>query len=259
MKAASSKFKTIEVDGKQRYYEPAPKGISAANFKKVVESRRSVRKFTDKPIPKEVLDECLDMALLAPCSSGLQPWEFYVVKTPAKKAKLVTACLGQLAAKTAQELIVCVARVDRVSEFSKKMIKDWPMPEVPTLVRRYYQLIPYNYSPGPLNSFAMVKKAASNVGGLIAPLPRGPYTRSEVELWAAKSAALACENLVLAFRAHGFDTCMMEGYDEARVRKLLKLGDDAFPIMVVGAGERADDGVFWPQIRFERELFVHEI
>ena len=172
MKAAAKKFKTIEVDGKQRYYEPAPKGISAANFKKVVESRRSVRKFTDKPIPKEVLDECLDMALLAPCSSGLQPWEFYVVKTPAKKAKLVTACLGQLA---------------------------------------------------------------------------------------AKSAALACENLVLAFRAHGFDTCMMEGYDEARVRKLLKLNDDAFPIMVIGAGERADDGVFWPQIRFERELFVHEV
>jgi nitroreductase len=122
MKAAAKKFKTVEVDGKQRYYEPAPKGISAANFKKVVESRRSVRKFTDKPIPKEVLDECLDMALLAPCSSGLQPWEFYVVKTPAKKAKLVTACLGQLAAKTAQELIVCVARVDRVREFSKKMI-----------------------------------------------------------------------------------------------------------------------------------------
>lgn len=52
---------------------------------------------------------------------------------------------------------------------------------------------------------------------------------------------------------------MMEGYDEARVRKLLKLNDDAFPIMVIGAGERADDGVFWPQIRFERDLFVHEI
>ena len=29
--------------------------------------------------------------------------------------------------------------------------------------------------------------------------------------------------------------------------------------MVVGAGERAEDGVFWPQVRFERELFVHEV
>ena len=250
---------TILVDGKPRYHEPAPQGIDVEQFRQVVTSRRSVRKFTRKPIPREVLDDCLDMALLAPCSSGLQPWEFYVVRSPEKKAKLVKACMSQLAAKTAAELIVCVARTDRIDDFARKMLREWPMPDVPKLVQRYYQLIPYNYAPGPLNSFAMVKKVASNVGGIVAPLPRGPYTKSEVELWAAKSAALACENLVLAFRAHGFDTCMMEGYDEARVRKLLKLSDDAFPIMVIGAGERADDGVFWPQVRFERELFVHEI
>ena len=27
----------------------------------------------------------------------------------------------------------------------------------------------------------------------------------------------------------------------------------------VGAGERAEDGVFWPQVRFDRALFVHEV
>jgi len=250
---------TIVVNGKARYHEPAPASIDVEEFRKVVTSRRSVRKFTDTPIPQAVLDDCLDMALLAPCSSGLQPWEFYVVRSSGRKEKLVKACMSQLAAKTAAELIVCVARTDRVDEFARKMLRDWPMPDVPKLVQRYYQLIPYNYAPGPLNSFAMVKKAAFAAGGLVAPVPRGPYTRSEVQLWAAKSAALACENLVLAFRAHGFDTCMMEGFDEVRVRKLLHLSDAAFPIMVVGAGERADDGVFWPQVRFERELFVHEV
>ena len=250
---------TVMIDGKARYSEPAPASIDVEEFRKVVTSRRSVRKFTAKAIPRDVVDDCLDMALLAPCSSGLQPWEFYVVRSPAKKQKLVKACMGQLAAKTAAELIVCVARTDRVDEFARKMLRDWPMPEVPKLVQRYYQLIPYNYAPGPLNSFALVKKAAFAVGGLVAPVPRGPYTGAEVRLWAAKSAALACENLVLAFRAHGYDTCMMEGFDELRVRKLLTLDDGAFPIMVVGAGERAEDGVFWPQVRFERELFVHEV
>lgn len=250
---------TILVDGKPRYHEPAPQGIDVEQFRQVVTSRRSVRKFTRKPTPREVLDDCLDMALLAPCSSGLQPWEFYVVRSPEKKAKLVKACMSQLAAKTAAELIVCVARTDRIDDFARKMLREWPMPDVPKLVQRYYQLIPYNYAPGPLNSFALVKKAAFAAGGLFAAVPRGPYTSSEVQLWAAKSTALACENLVLAFRAHGYDTCMMEGFDEVRVRKLLKLDDGAFPIMVVGAGERADDGVFWPQVRFERELFVHEV
>lgn len=250
---------TIQMNGKTRYYEPAPQGIDVDNFRQVISSRRSVRKFTQTPIPQAVMDDCLNMAMLAPCSSGLQPWEFYLVRSADKKAKLVKACMSQLAAKTAAELIVCVARTDRVHEFSRQMLREWPMPDVPKLVQRYYQLIPYNYSPGPLNSFAAVKKAAFAVGGLVAPVPRGPYTKAEVELWAAKSTALACENLVLAFRAHGFDTCMMEGYDELRVRKLLKLDQGAFPIMVIGAGERAEDGVFWPQIRFDRDLFIHQV
>ncbi|HEX5359631.1 MAG TPA: nitroreductase family protein, partial [Fluviicoccus sp.] len=138
-------IQTKLIDGKERYYEPAPQGIDVEAFRQVVTSRRSVRKFTAKPIPKAVVDDCLDLAMLAPCSSGLQPWEFYVVRSPGKKAKLVKACMSQWAAKSAAELIVCVARTDRVNEFSKKMMRDWPMPEVPPLVKRYYQMIPYNY------------------------------------------------------------------------------------------------------------------
>jgi nitroreductase len=251
--------KTVVIDGKTRYSEPKPPAIDVEAFRAAVVTRRSVRKFTSKAIPQAVLDDCLDMALLAPCSSGLQPWEFYVVRSTAKKAKLVKACMSQLAAKTAAELIVCVARTDRIHDFAKKMLREWPMPDVPPLVRRYYQLIPYFYTPGPLNSFAYAKKAAIAAGGLLGPVPRGPYTDAEVKLWAAKSTALACENLVLALRAHGYDSCMMEGFDEVRVSKLLGLDGGAFPIMVVGAGERAEDGVFWPQVRFDRQLFVHEV
>lgn len=261
MKSAAEKIadNTIIVDGKTRYHEPLPSGIDVENFKKVIHGRRSVRKFTDKPIPKAVVDDCLDMAMLAPNSSGLQPWGFYVVRSPDKKKQLVKACMGQFAAATAQELIVCVARTDRIDQFAKQMLRDWPMPNLPPLVKRYYQLIPFNYAPGPLNSFGLLKKTAMGVGGLFTPLPRGPFTEQDVKLWATKSTALACENLVLAFTAYGFDTCMMEGFDEVRVRKLLKLSAAEFPIMVVGAGERADDGVFWPQIRFDRKLFVTEV
>lgn len=256
---AVPKSNTIMVNGKSRYYEPAPNEMDVEAFRKVIESRRSVRKFTDKPIPQEVLDDCLDIAMLAPCSSGLQPWEFYIVRSPKKKADLVKACMSQSAAKTASELIVCVARTDRVHDFSRKMLREWPMPDVPNAVKKYYQFIPLGYTPGPLNSFAMMKKAAISAGGFFAPVPRGPFTRSEVQLWASKSTALACENLVLALRAHGFDSCMMEGFDELRVRKLLKLSNEALPIMVIAAGERTNDGVFWPQVRFDRELFVHEV
>ena len=55
---------------------------------------------------------CLELALLAPNSSNLQPWEFYWVRSPEKKQNLVSYCLGQPAAATAQELVVAVARPD---------------------------------------------------------------------------------------------------------------------------------------------------
>ena len=39
---------------KMRYHEAAPTDIDVNQFKKVVESRRSVRKFTDTPIPADL-------------------------------------------------------------------------------------------------------------------------------------------------------------------------------------------------------------
>ena len=51
MSHASTANNSIHIGGKSRYYEPAPHDIDVANFRKVVTSRRSVRKFTDKPNP----------------------------------------------------------------------------------------------------------------------------------------------------------------------------------------------------------------
>lgn len=254
-----NKTNTIMVDGKPRYYEPAPTGIDLESFRKVVSSRRSVRKFSDKPIPKAVLEDCLDMALLAPNSSNLQPWTFYVVRSGDKKAQLVKACMSQLAAKTAAELVVCVARTDRLDEMAANNLKHWPTAQIPKPAKQYYSLIAYNYKAGFLNTLGAAKKVAFSVARQFTPLPVTAFTHADARLWAAKSTALACENFVLALRAHGFDSCMMEGFDEPRVRKILNLNDEEFPIMVIAAGERAEDGVFWPQVRFDRRLFIKQV
>jgi len=245
---------------KKRYFEPAPQDIDVENFRKVIESRRSVRKFTGKAIPNEVLDACLDLALLAPNSSNLQPWSFYVVQSPAKKKQLVKACLSQLAAKTAQELIVCVARTDRLDEMAKMNISEFPFPEAPAAVQKYYRIIPYNYKTGYFNSLGNFKKVAFKLArSLDKQLPVTAFSPADAKLWATKTTALACENLVLALRAYGFDSCMMEGFDEPLVRKILNLNDQQYPVMVIGAGERAEDGVFFPQYRFDRELFIQKV
>ena len=245
---------------KERYFEPAPDAIDVAEFRKVVASRRSVRKFTDKPIPAEVLDDCLDMAMLAPNSSNLQQWEFYVVKSPDKRAKLVEACLNQNAAGTAAELIVIVARTRSWREHARMTLEQWPQPVIPPIVQQYYgRLAPFYYGIGPWGTLGLLKQGIARVSGLFKPVPRGPFNQAEMRLWAAKSVALAAENLMLALRAHGFDSCPMEGFDEVRVRRLLDLPKDAFVVMVLAAGERARDGVYYPRLRFDRARFVHRV
>lgn len=53
-------------------------------------STRSVRKRLDfdRPVPREVLMECLDLALQAPTGSNAQGWQFLFVEDPAKKKAL---------------------------------------------------------------------------------------------------------------------------------------------------------------------------
>ena len=226
-------------------------------FRQVVETRRSVRKFDPTPLPEEVIRDCLELAMKAPNSSNLQPWEFHVVRSESLRKQLVPACFGQNAARTAQAMIVVVARTDTWSQHCRDMITQWPGGEVPDLARKYYEkLAPFNYAQGPLGIFGLMKRLLFSVVGLFRPVPRFPVSISEMKLWAAKSTALACENLMLAFRAHGFDTCPLEGFDEVRVRKILGLPRGQNVVMIVAAGKRASDGVYGPQFRFDSDRFV---
>lgn len=232
-------------------------------FRKLVESRRAVRVFDGTGIPEHVVRDCLDLAMLAPSSSNLQPWEFYWVRSPEKKKKLVEACLSQPAARTAAELIVCVARTATWPENRLRMLAHFdaqPAGKVPKAARDYYaKLVPFAYTQGPLGIFGFLKSVFLFFKGIAKPTPREPVSEGDMRLWAAKSTALACENLMLAFRAHGYDTCPMEGLDSWRVSSLLGLPSDARIAMVIGAGQRKPEGVYGPRIRFDRRFFVKEV
>jgi len=235
--------------------------VSWDEFRKVVETRRSVRVFDKTAIPEADMRAVLDAALLAPNSSNLQPWEFYWVRSPKPKAALVEACLSQPAARTAAELIVCVARVDRWPEMRKRMLDAFAAQKnVPASAVDYYKkLVPMVYTVGPLGLLARLRGLAMWVIGWRRAIPREPASAAELTTWAVKSTALACENLMLALRAKGWDSCPMEGVDSSRAKKLLGLPRSAAIVMVVAAGRRSSKGVYGPRIRFDRSLFVKEL
>ncbi len=235
---------------------------SALVFEKIVESRRSVRLFESEPVPESVIQHSLDMALAAPNSSNLQPWEFQWVKTPELKAELVKACMSQAAAATAADLVVCIARTNTWRENCADMIAQMDAQEakgvrIPKAAKHYYEkLVPLMYSQGLFGISGFLKRLLSSFMGMRKPVPREPSSLADMRVWAVKSTALACENFMLAISSHGYDTCPMEGFDSHLVRKILDLPSDATVPMIIAVGRRRANGVTLPRIRRDRSNFI---
>ena len=77
-----------------------------------IRHRRSVRIQSDRPIEAPLVKACIQNATLAPNSSNMQLWEFYHITSTKAKKEIRTACFNQSAAKTAQQLVIPVVRMD---------------------------------------------------------------------------------------------------------------------------------------------------
>lgn len=246
------------------YTEWAPPTDPEA-FEKIIQARRSVRVYDDTPVTDGVINRALDWALLAPNSSNLQCWEFIWVKSAEKKRLLAKFCFSQPAARTAQELVVAVARPGQWRSHAKQMVRVLGEHEkqgnrVSKSAYAYYQkLAPFVYTQGPLSILGFLKKILYFFRGLTTVTPREPTSHSGMRVWANKSCALACQNFMMGISAQGFDTCPMEGFDSKRVKKLLNLDCSDDVVMVISVGKRAATGVYGPRLRFNRNQFIKEV
>jgi iodotyrosine deiodinase len=57
-------------------------------FLNEMSKRRSIRTFSDRSVPIEIIYNCIQTAASAPSGANKQPWQFLVVKDPAMKAKI---------------------------------------------------------------------------------------------------------------------------------------------------------------------------
>lgn len=230
------------------------------DFFEAVKQRRSIRQYKPLPVDAKIIEKSLEAAILAPNSSNTQTWNFYWVKSADKKESLIKACLSQAAARTAAELLVVTAD-PQLWRRSQKGLLQWVIDsKAPKPVHVYYEkLIPFLYRWGFLNVYAPFKWIFAQATGLVRPFMKGPFTRRDLQEIAIKSAALASENFVLALSAQGVSSCMMEGFDEGRVKRLLQLGSSARVVMVIAVGYSSDKGTWGPQWRLPLNEVVHHI
>jgi nitroreductase len=231
--------------------------------------RRSTRVYKAEAINKQKVKHCLKNAALAPTSSNLQLWEFYHITDKATLKQLAEACFNQSAAKTAQQLVVIVARKDlwrkrakanieflnkvynkpNLSERDlkrKKMATDYYKKLIPTLYIDFFGILGF------------IKYIVFQIVGLFKSIYR--QTRlSDMRIVAHKSAGLAAQNFMTSMAAIGYDTCPMEGSDTLRVKQILKLPRGAEINMVISCGIRDDKGIYGPRFRIPFEEVYVEV
>jgi nitroreductase len=74
----------------QRYREYPVEEMRARlqEFYDDIARRRTVREFSDRPVPRDIIETALQAAGTAPSGANLQPWHFAVVSGPATKRKI---------------------------------------------------------------------------------------------------------------------------------------------------------------------------
>jgi nitroreductase len=155
------------------------------DVKTAIQTRRSVRKYKNTPLPKELVLELLEAANLAPSATNRQPWEFVVVHR---------SYLDRLEATLKDAFHERVGGVGE--EAMRRAIKDLSLPE--------------EESGDRLNALGTFYRT---LGG--APVAIGVCLPREKDPWVSKNnisdSAAAIENLLLAAWDKGLGTCWMTG------------------------------------------------
>jgi len=69
-------------------YSPEEMIKRSESFYNQIKQRRTVREFSDKPVSKEVIENCIRTAGTAPSGANLQPWHFVVVSDSKIKKRI---------------------------------------------------------------------------------------------------------------------------------------------------------------------------
>ena len=72
-------------------YPAAEQQQRAQEFYEMLDRRRSIRAFSDRPVSLEVIQNCIRAASTAPSGAHMQPWHFVVVSDPEVKREIRAA------------------------------------------------------------------------------------------------------------------------------------------------------------------------
>jgi len=174
-----------------------------------INERRATPSFDSDPIPDEDLRQILDAGLHAPSGYNMQPWRFIVVRTPEQKKRLRAASYNQAKVEEASVMIVACGDADG--------FRSGDLEEMLRLGRE----------GGMSESYAA--QAQETIPNFLSNHPNMP-------MWLNRHVMIAFTHMMLMAEVLGYDTAPMEGFEQEKVRDVLKLPLSYHVVALLGIG-----------------------
>ncbi len=174
-----------------------------------IRERRATPSFDGAAIPDEDLKQILDAGLHAPSGYNMQPWRFVVVRNPEQKKRLRAASFNQAKVEEASVMIVACGDSD-----------GWRSGDVEEMLR-------LGRIGGMSESYAEQAKES---------IPNYLSNHPNMAMWLNRHVMIAFTHMMLMAETLGYDTAPMEGFEEEKVRDVLKLPLSYRVVALLGIG-----------------------
>ncbi|MEM3383122.1 MAG: nitroreductase family protein [Nitrososphaerales archaeon] len=177
------------------------------DFLNFIKSRRSIRKLKSEFIPRDIIEEILNVAISAPSAHNAQPWHFIIIDDDKVKVELADS-MAQVWQEDLSKDGLSKDEIKRLTEASKQRIINSSILVVPCLTMEDMDKYP-------------------------------DERRKNAEyLMAVQSISAAIQNLLLAIHAKGLGACWRCAplFCIDAVRKVLKIPDKFEPQALIEIG-----------------------
>jgi len=170
---------------------PIEKPLSQA-----IAERRATPSFDGSAMPSDDLKKIIQVGLQAPSGYNMQPWRFVVVRSPEQRRRLRAASYNQAKVEEASVVVVACGDAD-----------GWRNGDLEEMLRLGREGgMPENYA----------EQAKANIPEYLSNHPN-------LSMWLNRHVMIAFTMMMLMAEALGYDTAPMEGFEEEKVREVLRL------------------------------------
>ena len=206
--------------------------VMEKTLSQAIAQRRATPSFDGSPLPDEDLKRILEAGLQAPSGYNMQPWRFIVVRSEDKRRRLRAASYNQAKVEEASAVIVACGDAD-----------GWRSGDLEEMLRLGREGgMPENYA----------EQAKVNIPNFLSNHP-------DLPMWINRHVMIAFTTMMLMAEVLGYDTAPMEGFEQERVREVLKLPLSYHVVALLGLGRlKGSDKFYGGRFNMARTVFAEE-